>query len=152
MLPFAVVFLAACGAAEAEPDATAGTMPSAEAAATPTPSDPCSLVPVAEWVERTGYTDITTDRSAGNTCDFLSDDLWGVVGSVILPGRAMMENPPAMAGDTDPIEDLGDEAFWLSLGPIVRVGDTVIWITVNPQVENQRDVAIALARIAIDNL
>jgi hypothetical protein len=103
-------------------------------------------------MERTGYTDITTDRSAGNTCDFLSDDLWGVVGSVILPGRAMMEHPPAMAGETDPIADLGDEAFWLSMGPIFRVGDTVVWITVNPQVENQREVGIALARIAIENL
>jgi hypothetical protein len=71
---------------------------------------------------------------------------------VILPGRAMMENPPAMAGATEAIEGLGDEAIWLSMGPIFRVGDTVIWITVNPQVEGQRDVGIALARIAIDAL
>jgi mannose/fructose/N-acetylgalactosamine-specific phosphotransferase system component IID len=63
-----------------------------------------------------------------------------------------MENPPAIAGETDPIADLGDEAFWMSMGPIVRVGDTVIWITVNPKVENQREVGIALARIAIDRI
>lgn len=148
ILALGIVLLTGCGAADAGSDAATETAPSAASA----PSDPCSLVPVAEWVERTGYTDIESDRSAGNTCDYLSDDLFGVVGSVILPGRAMMENPPKMAGETEPIEDLGDEAFWLAMGPIVRVGDTVIWITVNPQVEGQRDVGIALARIAIDAL
>jgi hypothetical protein len=151
VLPLGIVLLTGCGAADAGSDAATETGPSAASAAA-APSDPCSLVPVAEWVERTGYTDIQTDRSAGNTCDYLSDDLFGVVGSVILPGRAMMENPPAMAGATEAIEGLGDEAIWLSMGPIFRVGDTVIWITVNPQVEGQRDVGIALARIAIDAL
>lgn len=152
LLPLTILLSTGCGAADAEPDSTAGSPAPAEAAATPAPSDPCSLVPVAEWVELTGYTDIETDRSAGNTCDYLSDDMFGVVGSVILPGRALMENPPAIAGETDPIADLGDEAFWMSMGPIVRVGDTVIWITVNPKVENQREVGIALARIAIDRI
>jgi mannose/fructose/N-acetylgalactosamine-specific phosphotransferase system component IID len=38
------------------------------------------------------------------------------------------------------------------MGPIVRVGDQVVWVTVNPAIENQRDVAIRLARTAIGNL
>lgn len=150
-LSVAAALIAACGGGETSnddaPDETA-----AVAAAEPQPSDPCSLIPIAQWEAATGYTDIRPDRSAGNTCDFLSDDLWGVVGSVIFPGRAMMERPPAMAGGTDPIEGLGDEALWLSMGPIVRVGDRVVWVTVNPSVENQRDVAIRLARIAIAGL
>jgi len=146
----AVLVFAGCGQDERPSEATAVEERSAETVAAPT--DPCGLIPVADWVTATGYADIHSDRSNGNTCDFLSDDLWGVVGSVVLPGRAMMEQPPAIAGEPEPLAGLGDEAFWLRMGPIVRVGDQVVWVTVNPAIENQRDVAIRLARTAIGNL
>lgn len=146
----ATVLCGACGSPDA--GASPATETESAAASAPAPTDPCALIPIAEWEAATGYTDIRSDRSASDTCDFLSDDLWGVVGSVVLPARAMLEHPPRMAGETPTIAGLGDEALWLGTGPIVRVGETVVWITVHPNVRNQRDVGIALARIAIGRL
>jgi hypothetical protein len=145
----AIPVIEACGDADQAGEGQKGIESTVNASVAA--KDPCSLIPISEWERQTGYTDIRADRSDNNTCDMLSDDLWGVVGSVIFPGRAMFEHPPAMAGETESIADLGDEAFWLSLGPIVRTGEQFIWITVNPKVDDQRRVALDLARTAVAN-
>lgn len=145
LLPL-LLCLGACGDG-AQPR---GAETSASSAAEPL--DPCALIPVEEWASRTGLTDIEIDRSARDTCDYLSDDLPGVVGSVVLPVRGFMDHPPSIAGEPEPLAGLGDEARWLRLGPVVRKGEQTVWVTVNPSMHNQREIALALARRAVAGL
>jgi hypothetical protein len=152
---FLLVLLAAgaCGSEEAVPaDEDGGVAAVAEGTggAAPAEIDPCSLIPVSEWIARTGYEDIEVDRSARDTCDYLSDEMFGVVGSVVLPIRALLDNPPGIAGEPERLSGLGDEAILIRGGPVVRKGDRVLWVTVHPSVPNQREVSLELARIALE--
>jgi hypothetical protein len=159
-LPVVLLLLAsACGPGEPDPelagtgaDGPAPAEAAPVAAKTPADSDPCALVPVAEWEAATGYTDVRADRSSADVCDFLSDDLWGVVGSVGLHDRAFLDYVVRRADDPTPLSGLGDQAVALPLGVVFRVGERVVFVMVNPSVEGQPEIARAIARLAFDNL
>jgi hypothetical protein len=110
--------------------------------------DPCSLVAVDEWLARTEYTDIVADRNGRDSCDFLSDDFYGVVGSVSIYDRAFMEYTAGRSDESAPVPGLGDEAFTIPLGVLFRVDEQVVFVMVNPGIDDHARVALELARIA----
>lgn len=153
-VPIALLLLCTVGCTP-EPAAEAADAPAAEAvpaSTAPEDNDPCRLVPVEEWTKATGYTDIVTDRSERDTCDFLSDDFFGVVGSVLLVDRAFLDYMERRTENAERVSGVGDEALSVPLGIIVRAGDRFLMVTVNPQIEKQPQIARDLARIAIANL
>jgi hypothetical protein len=152
-LALCVLPILACGGAASEGEETASGTAAPPAPAAGGVTDPCELVTAAEWIEATGYEDLQTDRSAHDTCDLLSDTLWGVVGSVNITNPNFLEYMRGRAdGEAVPVAGLGDEAITSGQGTIVRLGDRVVWAMVNPAVEDHVRISTALARLAVSRL
>lgn len=140
------------GSREADAARSATTADPAAPPAAAGEVDPCDLVTTAEWIEATGYDDLRADRSARDTCDLLSDTLWGVVGSVTLAEPAMLDFMRGRSGEVAPVNDLGDEAIRTGRGTFVRLDDEVVWVMVNPSVEDHAGISETLARLAVARL
>ena len=133
-----------------EPPAEASAVPPAPAeAARP---DPCQLLTVDEWEAATGYTDIEPDRSARDVCDLLSDDMFGVVGSVSLVDGAFLAYMERTTENAARVTGVGDEAIAIPLGIVARRGDHVVYLMVNPQIEDQARIAHDLMAKALARL
>lgn len=143
--------VAGCGTDKPDRDPASDADESTPATTARADLDPCALILVSEWEAATDYEDIEADRSAPDTCDFLSDTLWGVVGTVSLQNREFLAYM-ARRSETSPLSGLGDEAVTMPLGLVFRTGERVVMLTVNPSVTNQAEVAQDLASIALGRL
>lgn len=142
----------ACGGSE--PPAETETAAGGEAAPAPAAAelDPC-LVPLETWESATGSSGLALDRSSRDTCDVLDDANLRVTGSISLLSMSIYEGTPNVF-DTEEIEGLGDGAYWVAApGSVyVRSGERAFSLMVHPAVEDRREVAIELARTALDSL
>ena len=144
-----VVTATACGGDAG--DSTVGdTAPPVAAAAVATPTDPCSMIPLAEWESVMALSGLQLDRDGAETCDVLDDANGRVAGSIKLLDPSILDATRSRFETVD-VSGVGDDAIWVASSQLqVRHGNEAFSIMVNPiAVERNREAAERLARVAL---